>query len=51
MAAARLSGRPPNFAKIPLYNEFVEFTLKRCEAVTELCSIESVKGDVDGRWL
>eukprot|EP00983_Pelagomonas_calceolata_P120055 1160667-Pelagomonas_calceolata.AAC.1 len=49
-AAAPLRGGCPQFAAIPHYNAFVEFTHKRCEALAELCSVESVKGSVDGRW-
>jgi len=51
LAAAPLSGKPPKFAAIPGYKEFVEFTHQRCKGVNELCNIESVKGNVDGRWV
>ncbi|KAF5833439.1 hypothetical protein DUNSADRAFT_10265 [Dunaliella salina] len=50
-AAAPLSGKSPNFAAIRGHKEFEEFTRKRCEAVTELCTVKSVKGAVDARWV
>jgi len=50
LAAAPLSGRSPNYAAIPLHKEFVGFTIERCSALQELCSVDSVKGAVKARF-
>jgi len=51
LAAAPLSGRSPNYAAIPLHKEFVGYTIERCSALQELCSVDSVKGAVNARWV
>jgi len=47
LAAAPLSGRSPNYAAIPLHEEFVGYVIERCSALQELCSVDSVKGAVN----
>jgi len=32
------------------YKEFVGYTIERCSALQELCSVDSVKGAVNARW-
>ena len=51
LAAAPLSGRSPNYAAISLHKEFVGFTIELCSALQELCSVDSVKGAVNARWV
>ena len=51
LAAAPLSGRSPNYAAIPLHKEFVGYTIELCSALQELCSVDSVKGAVNARWV
>ena len=51
LAAAPLSGRSPNYAAIPLHKEFVGYTIEGSSALQELCSVDSVKGAVNARWV
>ena len=51
LAAAPFSGRSPNYAAIPLHKEIVGYTIERCSALQELCSVDSVKGAVNARWV
>lgn len=51
LAAAPLAGKRPDMTTMTGHKEFVELTAQRAAAMTELCSIKSVKGPVQSRWL
>jgi len=46
LSAAHLTGKRPDMTTITGHKEFVELTAQRAAAMTELCSIKSVKGPV-----
>jgi len=51
LVAAHLPGKRPDMTAITGHKEVVELTGQRAAAMTELCSIKSIKGPVQLRWL
>jgi len=51
LAAAPLAGKRPDHTTIPGHKNFVDLTVQRAVAMTELCNVNSVKGRTQSRWL
>lgn len=51
LAAAPLTGKRPAMTIITGHKVLVQLTSQCATAMTELCSIKSVKGPVQSRWL